>query len=54
MDNQNRLQRIAEIIEQVDDRCMAAEGPVTPTLSEMRQEEISEIYELAKNRKNDE
>lgn len=42
-----RLSRIARIIEQVDVRCMAADGPVTPTLQEMTQAEISEIYELA-------
>lgn len=42
-----RLARIAEIIEAVDNRCMAADGPVTPTLSEMTQAEISEIYKLA-------
>ncbi len=43
-----KLKRIAQIIEAVDDRCMACDGPVTPTLKEMRQAEISEIYELAK------
>lgn len=47
IDLQNRLNRIAQIIEDVDQRCMAADGPVTPTLEEMTQEEISEIYELA-------
>ena len=45
-----RLRRIAEIIEAVDNRCMAVDGPVTTTLNEMRQREISEIYELAKGR----
>lgn len=43
-----RLRRIAEIIEDVDNRCMAADGPVTPTLQEMTQKEMSEIYGLAK------
>ena len=43
-----RLTRIAEIIKDVDTRCMAADGPVTPTLQEMTQAEISEIYELTK------
>jgi hypothetical protein len=42
-----RLRRIAEIIEAVDRRCMATDGPVTPTLEEVTQEEISEIYTLA-------
>lgn len=41
------LRRIAEIIEHVDHRCMATDGPVTPTLKEMTQEEISRIYALA-------
>lgn len=45
-----RLNRIAEIIEAVDNRCMADDGPVTPTLAEMQQDEISEIYALAKGR----
>lgn len=42
-----RLDRIAAIISTVDNRCMAGEGAVTPTLQEMRQSEISEIYQLA-------
>lgn len=45
--DRNRLRRIAEIIESVDQRCMAVDGPVTPTLREMTQEELSEIYRLA-------
>jgi hypothetical protein len=43
------LDEIATIIECVDNRCMAADGPVTPTLEEMTQEEISRIYFLSKN-----
>ena len=39
---------IVSIIEAVDQRCMAADGPVTPTLREMTQEEMSRIYRLAK------
>ncbi|KKL64968.1 hypothetical protein LCGC14_2159670 [marine sediment metagenome] len=46
-----RLTSIAQIIERVDHRCMAADGPVTRTLKEMYQSEISEIYALAKNDK---
>lgn len=42
-----RLREIADIIERVDRRCMAADGPVTSTLSEMTQQEISRIYKLA-------
>ena len=43
-----RLKRIAQIIEDVDNRCMFVDGPVSPTLQEMTQEEISEVYHLAK------
>ena len=42
-----RLQRIATIIENVDQRAMAADGPVTPTIHEMTQRELSHIYRLA-------
>lgn len=45
-----RLARIADIIDRVDARCALAEGPVTPTLLEMTQEEISTIYALALRR----
>ncbi len=38
---------IAYIIEHVDQRCAAVDGPVTPTLKEMTQQEISRIYQLA-------
>lgn len=47
----HRLGLIAEIIESVDQRCMWHEGPMTPTLQEMRQEEISMIYAIAKGEK---
>lgn len=39
---------LAPIIEAVDQRAAASDGPVTPTLQEMTQDEISEIYRLAK------
>jgi len=45
-----RLNRIAQIIEGVDNRCMAVDGPVRSTLQEMTQAEISEIYALAKRK----
>jgi len=44
-----KLDEICTIIESVDNRCMDVDGPVTPTLQEMTQEEISRIYELAKS-----
>lgn len=43
-----RLREIREIIEAVDNRCIHTDGPVPPTLSEMRQSEISQIYRLSK------
>lgn len=49
MSNEQRLELIADVIERVDNRCMASDT-VTPTLQEMRQEEISEIYALAKGK----
>ena len=42
-----RLKEIASIIEAVDNRCMAADGPVTPTRLEMTDEELRHIYALA-------
>lgn len=41
------LARIRAIIEAVDNRCMAADGPVSRTLEEMTQDEISRIYALS-------
>lgn len=42
------LREIREIIEAVDNRCMAADGPVNQTLREMTPWEIKKIYQLAK------
>ena len=42
-----RLNRIAEIIEMVENRCMASDGPVGRTISEMTNDELKEIYRLA-------
>jgi len=47
MTPKQRLFEIARIIEVVDIRCMAADGPVSKTLEEMTQKEISKIYQLA-------
>ncbi len=47
MTDAQRLTRIKTIIEDVDNRCGAADGPVTPTLQEMEQRELSAIYALA-------
>lgn len=47
MTPKQRLDRIREIIEMVDDRAMATDGPVPTTMQTMTQEEMSEIYTLA-------
>ena len=46
-----RLKEIEEIIEAVDTRCAAADGPVTPTRSEITDDELRRIYRLAKGPK---
>jgi hypothetical protein len=48
---QERLARIAEIIVNVDDRCMAYDGAVGDTLEEMTKDEIREIYQMAIGKK---
>ncbi len=35
---------IAGVIEKIDDRAMAADGPVTPTLQEATQRELRQLY----------
>ena len=50
MTDRERLAEIEEIISAVDHRCAACDGPVTPTLQEMTQKEISRIYILARER----
>lgn len=42
-----RLAQIAAILEAVDGRCAAADGPVTKTRHEMTDDELREIYRLA-------
>lgn len=44
---EERLQRIATIIERVDNRCLATDGPVSRTCDEMTDDEMREIYRLA-------
>ena len=41
---EQRLARITEIIEGVDNRCLAADGPVSDTRAEMTAQEMREIY----------
>jgi hypothetical protein len=47
---QHRLNKIAAIIEGVDGRAMAADGPVTKTRHEITDEEYRRIYFLAKGK----
>lgn len=42
-----RLTSIREIIDGIENRCMAADGPVTNTRHEMTDEELRRIYRLA-------
>lgn len=46
----SRLRAIADIIEAVDHRAMAADGPVTPTRDEITADELKQIYRLANGR----
>jgi hypothetical protein len=39
---------IARTIESIDHRCLAADGPVTPTLQEATYPELRRIYQAAK------
>lgn len=45
----SRLRQIAEIIEAVDHRAIAADGDVTNTREEMTDAEMRRIYRLAKS-----
>ena len=36
--------RFCELLEAIDNRCMAADGPVTPTLSEATADELRKLY----------
>jgi hypothetical protein len=47
MSKQDRLKKIAYIIESVDHRAMAADGPVSLTREEITTRELCEIYALA-------
>ena len=47
LSDRDRLLRIAEILERVDGRCLASDGPVTQTKEEISGDELREIYTLA-------
>jgi hypothetical protein len=40
-------ERFCELLEAIDSRCMAADGPVTPTLSEATADELRRLYLFA-------
>ncbi len=44
---QRKARIVCEIVESVENRCMAADGPVTPTLQEMSEEELRELWQAA-------
>jgi len=46
-DVEERLRAIKDVIDSVESRCLAADGPVTPTLKEMGEDELRKIYKLA-------
>ena len=39
--------RFCELLEAIDTRCMAADGPVTPTLKEATPDELRKLYLFA-------
>jgi len=47
MTKDERLAEIVLIIETVDNRCLAVDGPVSDTREEMTVEEMRRIYQLA-------
>lgn len=44
---QKRLARIKELIEAVEQRCLAVDGPVSKTCDEITDADLKEIYRLA-------
>jgi len=39
--------KFCDILERIDNRCLAADGPVTPTLQEATTKELRSLYVLA-------
>jgi hypothetical protein len=42
----NEIDQFNRLICNIESRCMAADGPVTPTLQEMTEDELSKIWHL--------
>lgn len=45
---QEHIERFFQLVDDIENRCMASDGPVTPTLQEMQEEELSEIWHIIK------
>jgi hypothetical protein len=41
------LDEFNHVVDVVENRCMAADGPVTPTLREMREDELAQLWRAA-------
>ena len=41
-----QIDRFNRIIDNIENRCMAVDGPVTPTLKEATEAELSELWAL--------
>lgn len=39
-------ERFNAIVDRVENRCMAADGPVTPTLQEMTERELGQLWRI--------
>jgi len=53
MNTKQKIQRFNRIIDNIENRCMAVDGPVTPTLKEATEEELSELWRILNDIKND-
>jgi hypothetical protein len=45
---QRAIDTFMRIIDDVENRCIEADGPVTPTLREMREDELRQLWRAAK------
>ena len=46
MSDRDEMKWFNEIVDTVESRCMAIDGPVTPTLQEMRETELAELWRI--------
>lgn len=40
------IEEFNSLIDRIENRCMASDGPVTPTLKEMREDELARIWQI--------